>query len=363
MVASTQLRPPSIIRSGAARFAEALATPLVPMDYIDLFDPLRSKSALRARVVEVRLETSDAATVLLRPGRGWAGHIPGQWVRVGVEVDGVRYWRPYSLTSAPRSDGLISITAKAVPNGTVSTHLVRHAQKGMLVHLEQASGEFVLPEQRPELALFVTAGSGITPVMGMLRHAVEEMDCPIVVHSAPTSHDVIFGDELRQLDQTNRIDLIERHTHGSGHLTAAEMAELVPDWAERETWACGPTGLLDTLEVLWSQRGLSHRLHVERFRPTILATADGAGGSVSFDQSGVTVETAPDMALLDAGEEAGVLMRSGCRMGICFGCVTPLRKGAVRDLRTGEITIADEGQPVLVQTCISAAAGICHLDV
>jgi len=71
-------------------------------------------------------------------------------------------------------------------------------------------------------------------------------------------------------------------------------------------------------------------------------------------------------ALRDAAEDAGVLMPSGCRMGICYGCVLPMREGAVRDLRTGEVTVAAPGETatggVPIQTCISAAAGACDLD-
>jgi ferredoxin len=102
------------------------------------------------------------------------------------------------------------------------------------------------------------------------------------------------------------------------------------------------------------------RLHTERFRPALAAV--GEGGTVTFGASGLVVEADGATPLLEIGESAGVLMSSGCRMGICFGCVTPLREGAVRDLRTGAVTAAAEGDGVLVQTCISAAAGPCTLD-
>jgi len=88
----------------------------------------------------------------------------------------------------------------------------------------------------------------------------------------------------------------------------------------------------------------------------------GDGGTVTFTRAGTVVEAGGAEALLDAGEAAGVLMPSGCRMGICFTCVLPLRQGAVRDLRNGQLTTAEPGDDVLVQTCISAAAGPCHLD-
>jgi ferredoxin-NADP reductase len=343
------------------RVAGLLSTPLVPADYLDLFDPLRAATELRARVVAVIPETRDAVTLVLQPGRGWRGHTPGQYVRIGVDVDGVRQWRAYSLTSPPSQDRRIAITVKAIPSGKVSTHLVRRARPGMLVQLSAASGDFVLPTPRPASSLFVTAGSGITPVMGMLRHALAELDDVVVVHSAPAAADVIFGAELRDLARCGRIRLIERHTDTDGMLTAGQLAELVPDFAGRQTWACGPAGLLDALERHWRTLRIPGSLHTERFRPTVIVTGDG--GEVTFAASGVTVAADAATALLDAGEAAGVLMPSGCRMGICFGCVAPLRQGAVRDLRSGQVTTATPGDGVLVQTCISAAAGPCQLEL
>lgn len=338
-----------------------MATPLVPEDYLDLLDPLRSGAALRARVVQVRPETKDAVTLVLQPGRGWSGHRPGQWIRVGVDVDGIRQWRAYSLTSPQRRNGRISITVKAIEDGRVSTHLVRRARTGMLLHLDQACGDFVLPPEPPERVLFVTAGSGITPVMGMLRGALDELRDVVLVHSAPTSDDVIFAAELRHLAEAGRIRLIERHTDIDGLLVPEELDQLVPDWRDRQTWACGPVGMLDAVEQHWSTHGELSRLHVEKFRPAVVAV--GEGGSVAFTRSGITVDADAATPLLDAGEDAGVLMPFGCRMGVCFGCVTPLRAGSVRDLRSGELTSAAEGEHVLVQTCISAAAGACQLDL
>jgi stearoyl-CoA 9-desaturase NADPH oxidoreductase len=350
------------VRRRLTRLAELAATPLVPTDYLDLVDPLRSPTDLRARIVAIHPETRDAATVVLAPGRGWRSHLPGQYVRLGVDVDGVRQWRTYSLTSPPdRADGHITVTVKAIPDGLVSGELVRRARPGTIVQLGQAEGEFTLPAVRPEKVLFVTAGSGITPVMGMLRSCLDELDDVTVVHSAPTADEVVFGGELRQLASRGRIRLVERHTRAHGHLGTDELERLVPDARDRETWACGPNGLLDALEEHWAALGLTDRLHTERFRPRVTAT--GAGGTVTFSRSGRTVDADGATALLDAGEGAGVLMPSGCRMGICFGCVVPLNEGAVRDLRSGEVTTAAPGDGVLIQTCVSAAAGACDVEL
>jgi ferredoxin-NADP reductase len=356
----------SRLRDRAVDLVGLMTTPLLPADYLDLVSPLRAGADLRGRIVAVHPETRDAVTLVIRPGRGWAGHVPGQYIRIGLDVDGVRQWRAYSLTSpTDRPDGCIAITVKAIPEGVVSSHVVRRARVGMLVHLDQACGEFVLPDPRPEKVLFVTAGSGITPVMGMLRNALDDLGDVVVVHSAPTAADVIFAGELRMLAARGRITLVERHTDADGMLGAADLARLVGDLDERQTWACGPAGMLDALERLWAERGISDHLHTERFRPTVLAT--GEGGTVTFTTSGVEVDADGATPLLDAGESAGVLMPSGCRMGICFGCVAPLREGAVRDLRNGDLTTAspDSGpdRAVLVQTCVSAAAGPCQIDL
>jgi ferredoxin-NADP reductase len=344
------------LRSGAWRVVELLATPLVPADYLDEIAPLRNRTVLRARVEQVRPETRDAVTLVLRPGRGYRPHEPGQYVRLGVDVDGVRLWRSYSVTSAP---GGLSVTVNRVPDGVVSNHLIGRARPGMLLHLDQPAGEFTLPRALPEKVLFVTAGSGITPVMGILR-SVPGLRDVVVVHSAGTREAVVFGDELRALAASGRVRLVERHTRADGRISPTALADLVPDLASRDTWACGPNEMLDDLAAHWTALGIAEKLHVERFRPAVVATGDG--GKVSFGRSGTVVDAAGNVPLLEAGEAAGVLMPSGCRMGICFRCVLPLTQGAVRDLRDGQITTAAEGDEILVQTCVSAAAGPCHLD-
>src|SRR6478735_471781 len=358
--------PRRSLRDGLRRLAEAAVTPLELDDVLDVFHPLRAGATLRGRVVAVHPETADAATLVIKPGRDWAGHVPGQYLRVGVDVDGVRLWRTYSLTHGPRPDGCISITVKAIPDGVVSNHLVHRVRAGQMIHLGQAEGDFVLPDPMPGKLLLVTAGSGITPVIGMLRNLFSravpfEADI-VLLHSALSRSEVIFGDELRRYAAEGRLRLVELHTDVHGMLDVADLDEIVPDLAERTTYACGPVGLLDALEEHHTGRGLP--LHIERFRTATVVT--GEGGTLTFSRSGAVVEADGATPILDAAESAGVLMPSGCRMGVCFGCVLPLREGAVRDLRNGQLTVAAAAESdnggVLIQTCISAAAGPCDID-
>jgi ferredoxin-NADP reductase len=377
---STSLAPTPTWRARALKLAEAATTPLVPGDFLDLFAPLRAGAELRGRVESVHPETPDAATLVIRPGADWRGHVPGQYVRIGVDVDGVRCWRAYSLTHGPRRDGRISITVKSVPDGHVSPYLVRHTRPGTLLHLEQAAGEFVLPvrsavelERRTKL-LFITAGSGITPVIGMLRNLYPSTDSGVlrlprsaaydivVLHVAPSEPDSIFADDLRKLAAAGAIRLVARYDDVHGILDLDHLDELVPDLGDRTTFACGPGGLLDAITEHHERRGLP--LFTEQFKVSTVVA--GEGGSVTFEKSGKIVECDGARPILEQAEDAGVLMPSGCRMGICYTCVLPMREGAVRDLRTGELTTAIPGETpeggVAIQTCINAAARPCHID-
>jgi stearoyl-CoA 9-desaturase NADPH oxidoreductase len=347
--------------------ARSLTTPLLPDDFLELINPLWSRRGLRGRVVQVRRETADATTLVIEPGRGWTPHRAGQWVRVGVEIEGVWQARSYSVTSAADGrSGCFAVTVKAVDGGRVSPHLAFDTTVGTTLRLEPASGEFGLPATWSRPGLFLTAGSGITPVMGMLRTMVlrrghaQQPDLRHV-HCAMRRDDVVFGDELRRLDQ--RLPSYRLHEHYAGDaglLTLDQLDVLCPDWRERDTWACGPSGLLDAIEKHWANAGITHLLHVERFEATVFAAPDAAGGVVTFAGSNRCVDAAPGQPILAVGEAAGVLMPNGCRMGICFTCVAPLRSGQVRDLRTGEIH-GSEGD--LIQTCVSAAAGPCSIDL
>lgn len=367
MPVSTPPRGHSPLRSrigrGAGRALRSLTTPLLPEDYLELLAPTVFGAGLRGRIVHRRPETPDATTLLIRLGHGWSPHRPGQYVRLGVDIDGVRHWRAYSLTSTPDSR-IVAVTVTRVRGGAVSEFLVDRAEPGLLVHLEAACGEFTLPAQVPTHTLFITAGSGITPVMGILRSHADDLKDVVVVHSARRPEDVVFGGELRQMATDGRIRLVERHTSTRPRFTPSELDALVPDWRERHTWACGPVDLLDALASHWAADGSSDLLRIETFRPQVAATVgDADGGRVTFADSGVVVDSDGTAPLLDTGEDAGVLMPSGCRMGICHGCVVPLVSGSVRDLRDGTITTATDEDDVRIQTCISAPVGPCTLTL
>jgi stearoyl-CoA 9-desaturase NADPH oxidoreductase len=359
-VAGAKERPAwNALRTIAGR----ITTPLLPDDYLKLANPLWSARELRGRVVEVRRETVDSATLVIKPGWGFTfDYQPGQYIGIGLQVDGRWRWRSYSLTSSPvRGSRTITITVKAMPEGFLSTHLVGGVAPGTIVRLAAPQGNFVMPDPAPASVLFLTGGSGITPVMSMLRTLSRRDQITDIVHlhSAPTESDVMFAAELSELERAHEgYRLRKRATRTDGRLDLVRLDDELPDWRERETWACGPEGMLNAAERVWSAAGVGERLHLERFAVS-KAAVHGQGGTVEFARSGKSLTVDAATPLMDAGEQVGIRMPFGCRMGICQSCVVGLLEGHVRDLRTG----AEKEPGSRVQTCISAASGDCVLDV
>ncbi|MDN5759569.1 MAG: ferredoxin reductase, partial [Tomitella sp.] len=322
-----------------------------------------SARELRGQIVEVRQETSDSATLVIKPGWGFRfDYQPGQYIGIGLLLEGKWYWRSYSLTSSPvHGAKLITITVKAMPEGFLSSHIVGGVEPGTVVRLAAPQGNFALPAPPPEKILFLTAGSGITPIMSMLRTMDRRGQVPDVVHvhSAPTEDAAMFRDELVALaDRHEEVRLHLQLTRSMGKFDVAMLDDLCPDWRERQTWVCGPGGMLDAVEERWKIEGLGEQLHLERFAVDRSGQA-GDGGTVTFAKSGKTETIDGATTILEAGERSGVQMPFGCRMGICQTCVVPLEHGAVRDLRNGKVH--EEGSRI--QTCISTAAGDCTLDL
>jgi stearoyl-CoA 9-desaturase NADPH oxidoreductase len=344
----------------------SFTSPLLPDDYLELVNPLWSTRELRGRVESVRRASSDAVTVTIKPGWEWPGHQPGQYLRLGIEVDGVHHWRAYSLTSEPlRADGCIAITPKLVPDGKVSPHLCERLRAGTIVRLGGVEGTFTLPSPLPERLLFVSAGSGITPIASMLRSlaARGELREVVHVHSSHTEEQIAFAHELKTLQTRYSGYELNMWISGErGRVNPERLSELCPDWTERETFLCGPPELLHELSEHWRAQGEVERLHVEHFQPEerVGDGERGEGGTIRFCKSEVEGVSDGEQPMLVAGENAGAKLPYGCRMGICHSCVGRLRSGKVRDLRTGAV----HGQAgELMRTCVNAPEGPVEIDL
>ena len=354
------------LRRRALNAARALTTPLLPDDYLALINPLWSTRELKGEVVRVQPETPRSATVVIRPNFPWSGHEPGQYLRIGVELDGVRHWRAYTITSDPdHPEGLVSISVRYVEDGKMSPFFNLEAAPGTVVYLGEVEGTFCLPEPLPPKLLFISAGSGITPIFSLLRGLDRRgrLDDVVHVHSERSPEEIMFAGLLE--DMAARRPGYQRREHLTsehGRIGPGDLDEICPDWRERETFLSGPSAMLEELRLHWDAEGAGERLSVEHFQPYIGEGGErglGEGGIVRFRVTDFETQCDGDESILIAGEEAGGKLSYGCRMGVCHTCICKLVSGKVRDLRTGEV-FGEQGE--MIRICISAAEGPVELD-
>ncbi|KAK1783900.1 hypothetical protein P4O66_023129 [Electrophorus voltai] len=304
--------------------------------YLELVNPMATVRDIRAQVVAVDHPTADSVTLTLRPTRQWRGFQAGQFVQLGVVIDGVRHTRCYSPAGgASTRSGLIELTVKAHPGGLVSQYLYANAAPGLVVSLSQADGVFSLPVDRPRRVLLISGGSGITPVMSMLRTLVEEQHSGeiVFVHYANTDADVAYTRALKTIPEQNpNVKLVLVYTESGG-------------------------GDLEVREV-FREVDVEHLLNTEEFAPAVAEPGE-AGGEVSFTKSGVAAENSGE-TLLEQAEAAGLNPEYGCRMGICFSCTSVKKAGRTRNVRTGE---TDDEPDKKIQLCVSAPVGDVTVDI
>lgn len=335
-----------------------------PIDrYLELIHPTWSLEEVRAVVSAVRRQTDDSVTLTLRPNRRWAGFRAGQFVQLAVEVNGVRRTRCYSPASSMHRRGEIELTLKAHSRSVVSTYLRRHAVPGLVLGLSQAQGEFVMPEARPPRLLLISAGSGITPMMSMLRTLVDEGYGGRItfLHYAPQPEAMLYREALAQLAARQPgIELITQFTQqGAAHLSKKRLQTLVPDFLEADSYVCGPSSLIETARKLWRDREADDRLHIEAFGSPVPTADPKASGDVRFARS-ERFAANDGRSLLEQAEAAGLRPQHGCRMGICASCVCRKQSGTVRDLQTGAL---DSEPDQDIRICVSVPVGTVTMDL
>lgn len=361
-------RRPSLLSKLRPRLLETLTTPHAVDRYLELVDPMVTVDEMRAEVVAVRRQTADTVTLTLRPTWQWEGHTAGHFVQIGVVVNGIRHTRCYSPVGAAGADGTIELTVKKQKDGIVSTYLVDAAEPGLVVSLAPATGTFELPSPRPSHVLLISGGSGITPVMSMLRTLVHEGYTGRVafLHYAFTEKDVCYRAELDRIAAENdNVDVVYAYTdqqdggHLHGFFDADHLATAAPWYESAQTFLCGPPGLMNGVTAVFDELGLADALHKEEF-VTATPVADGdATGTVTFSASGATAEN-DGATLLEQAENAGLTPEFGCRMGICFTCTSVKKSGCTRNVKTGETSSDPDSE---IQLCVSVPVGDVDIDV
>jgi ferredoxin-NADP reductase len=336
--------------------------------YLELVRPAATVSEARAEVIEVRHQTARSATLRLRPNSAWSGFRAGQFVRVGFEIDGVRRTRTYSPACSEHDGrGHLELTLTTHPQGLVSRHVRETLQPGAVVHMGSADGEFVLPDARPERLALISGGSGITPVMAMLRTLCDEGHAGeiLFLHYARERQDWLYEPEVRELARRHpNVTVIYRATRGPDAGPRLTPASLAADFGiTGDTWGavCGPSSLLEAAGTAWGELGAdADRLRVETFTPPALGSpGQQAEGTLRFLRSRSEMPIAAG-TLLEQAEAAGLDPAYGCRMGICHTCTCRKATGAVRNLRSGEVSTEEDED---IQLCVSVPAGNVALEL
>ena len=350
-----------LVRSAlASRPVQALTSPHTVDHYLDQLHPLWTVEHVRARVVDVIRETDVATTVVLRPNGAWEGFRAGQHIEFGVEVDGTRKVRVFSVSCSEAQKGTVSVSVKAHDDGYVSRFLNRDLAQRTIVHLSQATGEFVLPETMPDEIALVSGGSGITPVMSMARTLRDRGHRGRVtfLHYAKSRADEMFSDELDALaGELHDAEVVRVYTREpetdatlAGRFQLGHLEHLGVEPTAVPTWVCGPAGLIAAVRDTYADLGADDQLHAEYFKvPSVDLDAEDATGTLSFDASGSTADNS-GATILEQAEAAGLTPAYGCRMGVCNTCAVKKLSGAVRHVVTGEVGAnTDETIKVCVQ--------------
>jgi stearoyl-CoA 9-desaturase NADPH oxidoreductase len=323
--------------------------------YTELVAPTWTMGEARAKVVDVRRTTPRSVTLTLAPNERFTSTYSvkaGQYVNLTVDVDGRRHTRCYSPANAEGSPSL-ELTIGRHDGGLVSTYLYERARRGMVVGLAGVGGDFVLPVQRPQRILFVSGGSGITPVMAMLRTLVAERHRGEIafVHYARSPREACYRVELAAYENQPRVRVLHGYTRsGAGDLVGSFGPQHVaaamrsPD----VLFACGPTTLVEAV------REHCANVFTESFVPPVFEPpVNPSGGRITFSDSGIDVVD-DGRSLLEQAESAGLTPQSGCRMGICHTCTRRKTAGTVRNLTTGAVSTGPDED---VQICVSAPVG------
>ena len=366
----TRLARRPINRLLRTRLVSGLTSPRSVDDYLQLLDPWWSVQEVRARVVGVRPEMDQATSLFLMPNENWRGYRAGQFVQLSVAIAGTCQTRCFSVSSAPEDGQPLRLTIKCIPSGRVSGWAKAGARVGDVVTLSQAEGAFVLPDPVPRRLLFVSGGSGITPILSMVRHLAAAGYHGHIAWMHYARRETMFGDELARL-ASGRVALRlsvfltrpDAATEAPVRFSAEQLEAFEPAWADCETFVCGPEALSRAATALWGRRSLGDRLHVERFVPRATGCAGRAGDAthrLTFAKSHRDAEGAAGGSLLEQAESAGLKPAYGCRMGICHTCTCRKLSGTVRNELTGETSSeADEE----IRLCVSTPLSDVTLDL
>lgn len=320
-------------------------------------------SRCHARVVDRFDASANTFTLRLAPNGNFRGFAPGQHVNLTAAINGRRVTRSYSFSNVPNYDGWVELTVRHDPSGLMSHWLFEHAHKGTVLELETVFGDMTADTLSDQPVLLLAGGSGITPLMSVLR-AQAQSGMPQRVDLAyweTTEANFCFADELQQLAErfgNFRLHLIATHQDVGRRISATRLASLGIDVEGAQVLACGSSGFVDQARQCTAHAAASFTSEAFTPRPIATPTSAETHFTVELTTSKRRIEVSNQQSLLTALEQQGIAVQSGCRMGICNTCSCKKIAGVTQNTDTN---IVDANTNTNVRLCVSQATSDLQL--
>jgi len=348
------------------------ASPAKPADQ----EATNRLETLTLTLARIDPQTRDAKTLrFLLPQARRLRARPGQFLTFEWLIEEKRVIRSYSICSSPAQSGYIEITPKRVENGCVSTFLNDHARVGLAVKARGPYGKFYFDQSKHGRIVLIAAGSGITPMIAMLRY-IDDLCIPVnttLLYCLRTEEDIFFKDELKALQDRlsafRYVVVLSRPASDwkgwTGRLRREILEREVENSSEATFFLCGPPAFMELGRNLLKEMGIKRsRILQESFGGAVAGekTSIEAGPlEIRFSRSAVACKISPDETLLESSEKNGVLLPSGCRQGVCGTCATRLLSGKVRMQTEEALSEAQRSQGVILP-CVSRPLSDVILD-
>ena len=332
-------------------------------------------------------ETADCATIAFRaPSGAWFDYQPGQFLTLELPVPGGPLLRTYTISSSPSRPLSISITVKAQPGSIGTRWMLDHLKPGMRIKAHGPAGVFTLHRHPARKYLFISAGSGITPMMSMTTWAWDSGEMPdiVFVHAARRPSEIIFRRRLEgfaarvpglQLRFTvEEVEPFNVWPGYKGRLNQIMLGLMAPDYLEREVFCCGPEPFMQAVRDMLIALGFDmDHYHQESFGAPIKTEAeapvlddvvldDAAGAQITFAASGITAKCHETDTVLAVAKANGLNIPSGCTFGLCGTCKIRKTSGEVHMVHNGGITDEDIAEGYIL-ACCSHPIGAVSVDV
>ena len=333
-------------------------------------------------VVSIETVAQDAVKITLRPTDEQAIHFcAGQFITLAIEIDGELIKRPYSICSSPDQKGVISIGVRALNNGAMSTYLNTVLRSGDTIGAYGPSGNYGLKSssEPSQHTVCVAGGSGITPQMAILKHALEQSEDNLatLVFVNRTAESTMFQNEINLLkksfgDRFTLHSFYTRSTKKRARITSQDLNTLLKPTIlpalTSQYFLCGPEELMNLAQQTLDQLGVTQdSVHREEFS----AAASQITQNISVRVESLTVHTEeghqlttvnPGQTILEAGLQAGITLPFSCTMGGCGACKVRVVRGDVA-MPEPNCLSKEERAGGLILSCISQACGPVILEV